>query len=799
MLVDLTQNSFDLIQSNLQTAGLSFAMENISYSDFSLSPDGKQMSAAVSLPDSSKTCSDYMAAILWLRHSSGRYTGFPLSHKFPIAYDPESPAASPYMVLDIADSTTGAAVITISEDPVPADNPDFDFLQDVYKIMYIYSDTSDFTIANTLVTESIEEAFTFTNYLFSVDNYNILTNKSNLLTLCYEYDQSKIAKCFRLTQVSPAKSREDVVILADTYYKRHRYYFQNNSNLLIHFFNYVLDEVDIEMLDIVAMTEEDFAALSGSKKQHLAEKNKARLQAGLNTYGSSPAAKNKICFPQDKVIYVTGSLMLANNTKLVGNNCTLKIYDNTTTSTCMFIHHNVAAHDAEITDLNIVGRTEEFVNDEFTYADQAFFYSGRSKLLSNLKLYNVTISNFLRGLHVTGMYQPPEEGQDWEDSISMDWVFDHCNIIKCSTNFLISGVNNMSVINSHIDNSLSKDDYDHAFYMGEHCSNILIENCLIENSAGYAIRLDGVSGLAFNDYSRNDIFRNITIKNCYRGIWLGKAANTVTVENINAIGVVRALKLENCINVTINNYNASGTTVIKHIRTIGSEVVLINKAASVALQVDPFIVFSGKVDAVLNNCHFNCENELFRKESVNSSNIQYMSEHHNDYFETIGDNRVLTDKVVFNNCMFDSAMGGEKLGFPTSESLSFIYKSDITFNDCQFMFSHKEIDNSHNFYFKGNITVPSIYSFNRCILIDYVKVGDTSSLTHNEGYFFHGDYLAASFGTNAYGFTVNVNDSIILTNVSNNKELVTTPYNVNPLHVFRNNTPIDVVTEEATT
>lgn len=821
MFSGITQSQYQQIIESLNNHCFNVTSVPISSNDFTVTENS--ISAVISLPDSNKRLSDYAAVLLWV-HTDSYYSAISLSSKVSACYGSDNPHPdSPLLVFSLADNGIGSASFSAhNTDPNDSFDPS-DFLSNVCSVMFLSSNVYlPLTPDNSFIFNSLEEALNFFDISYQYSSYNILDDKKYLIVL--DESNSYLPNVYKL------RSRE--AVQSDDYeLKEDKYgYYYLNSIFKANWLKLITassDDLGLEGIDL-----SDDANTSHQDKLAKGTYNTKII----NSFFELCSEKRDVVleFSDNKVYYLNSCLYLGSNLKILGNNATLKLVDfdavnHVGKELAIFYNKNIGSDNnpvylneknITIKDLNLVGRN--YAGSDCEYGDQCFHYD--NSLIQNLVLDNVTISNFSYGIHLSyGDHFVDENNKP----IFINWVIKNSKIIKCVQNNMLSSVNGMKYINCYIDNSLGKSARDHAFYLGVRCSYITIEKCLIENSRGYGIKQDSQTSLQFDEYSHDNVFRDITIHNCYRGVWIGCISKNILVENVFAYGVLRGIVLESCIDVTVNNFNATSTEINRLVSRYGDNIELYAKGSADYAMIE----LKGKVKARFNNCYFKTDFIMFShnqyhnsagwdsevvlstKGAVNEQSgteLYFVKEKHgkNKPDSWVDDNYAFLTDVEFCNCTFDSKYIQNKLGIdllpeytqsntdvttvetitkPGSAETKFVrvtnynvmYQSNYAFYNCKFSFwvtCSGDTDDNGNItnnktkaalVFRGNGVVPSHYFFDDCLFTYYVmnkdKVQNLSNCYLMNGKAFDND-------VNSLHFITNISPNcIIATNLSGNR------------------------------
>ena len=352
----------------------------------------------------------------------------------------------------------------------------------------------------------------------------------------------------------------------------------------------------------------------------------------------------------------------------MGNNAVIKLFKNTNNVADVivaFSNKKIVNIDDDygnvgFYDLIIEGRYETAVSR----ADQAIKCNGDSSktIPKNVTFVNVTAKDFAFGIHINNSTYY---------NIPLYWTFINCDF-KTGMGFNLTGVKNLKLLNSHIDNCLSSGKGNHCIYISEKCSYITVDHCLLENSTGGAIHQMFGHSLYDSTFNEHNTYKNLTISSCFTAIHIGPASRDTVVENVVVVDAWRIIMLESCIDTKIRNVKAAGVFYDKMLDRKDNEWKDPDKKSSAKWF---FIRIKGMVDADIEDCNFkfsspffDCSaysNEVIKSENTDPSysNIApeaiRVFENQEAWFEertsTDGEKFYLvTPSVRFKNCQFDT-------------------------------------------------------------------------------------------------------------------------------------------------
>ena len=282
------------------------------------------------------------------------------------------------------------------------------------------------------------------------------------------------------------------------------------------------------------------------------------------------------------VIYpIASSLSLKSDIHICGNGSTIMAYNmvnNSGTYVAEEMNFIETAEDSSsVSNVTFVNLTFKgrFDGSDNCVEDQCIKTHVEYPMLKNLKFENVIFTGFIYGIHPTSL----NKNRPLESSC---WSFNNCEFTECATPVMLSYIDDVSFTNCHFSATLSKRETEHCIYISGGTSHIVVDNCLLENAMGAGIVNSCVSNaLGPNEtvtnpnphpiakaelMMRNNRFTNNQIRNCNMGIIIGNPSEYILIENIFVTNVSRALVLQNCTNVVVNNFNASGCSYYEYIR-----------------------------------------------------------------------------------------------------------------------------------------------------------------------------------------------------------------------------------------
>ncbi len=362
------------------------------------------------------------------------------------------------------------------------------------------------------------------------------------------------------------------------------------------------------------------------------------------------------------------------------------------------------------------------------------FDTGYPHMLKDFKFENVTFDGFLHDIHITNS---TGYSQDIEN---LNWSINNCKFLKSGTPIMLKSTNGVEFTNSYFDGSLSVNKQQHCIYLSGSCYNITVDNCLFENSAGDAIHQHCADTNAEQAYNHDNVFSNLQIRNCNNAVLIGAPSKDIQVKNIVATNVLVGLKLINCKNVLIDNFNCTSTFYYRLMRKLETGIKNLGTGESGWSS----IIFRGSVDADIRNSYFS------------TGGVWFYSTNHDKMLTGIGD-KVPVD-VNFSNCIFISTLSEHIpyepesfLGVSTDAGDTPYYCYNIDFDDCQFFVNQKGRTKSM-ITLRGYNADRSHFNFNNCLVAYRHGNGSTSdSATMPNAYFIYPDVgTIASFNNTTF-------------------------------------------------
>lgn len=764
MFIELTQNEKATIHNKFKNSGFEITEIDLTTAEFSVSDNNKSTSCIVELPDKTKGYNDYSAIMLWTNDESG-YSSFPV----PLSYNSVMGEGETAKLIDIRitlqDVEPGKIKIIFS---VYDDNYDYTFFDDMIfsleSLALFSAPYLNVSAENTIIAGTNSTLFDvyFASYKESLMVESIFKEKRNILTCDYDEETANdLIKYYTVSWREPTGTSTEPVFDGTNYYAP-----ASKVNLTYVPF--------IKIDGLIGYTSDAYDSLDEQTKLNASTVNTQKLNEEI----SKLSVKARYVFLEKDLIYPVGNtaknngdngianvskcIELGSNVTLVGNNATLCAVTGSNVVSVIFGSNKIVRNpnmtygNTHFYNLNVIGR----YTDTDKPADQAVHCANvnvnesYTALPKNVTFNNCKFTDFCFGIHINN--------NAYYD-IPLYWTFDNCDF-KTGMGFNLTGVKSLKLLNSHIDNCLSTDKFNHCIYISEKCSYLTVDNCLLENSAGGAIHQNYGHELKNSEFNHNNTFKNITIRSCQTGLNIGLTSKSINAENIYMYDVLRGIILNSCVDVEIKNIYATGSFYRRprnyangRERVFNSHIKLYESTENglpVSDDAWTAIGIKGKVKAKISNGYFKFSSptigsSAYLTTDINGGNngareIDYVYEQHKDWFE----DDFVEANVVFENCAFDSTYNnlyksykkenGIISSYCTSErsnsyvgvsvaqkitsnpNLEITYKNNIKFIRCKFEMNYDTVSKVF-FYFKGNPKSVSTYSFESCNIFLYIE------------------------------------------------------------------------------
>lgn len=734
-------------KTNLERAGFEVETISIANASFTANENHTKYTAEISLPQG-KTLEDYCSVLLWsvVEDDTG-YASLPSSAN--VVADDENNISGNQTVKLYKLNQKNYIEFYMSNEAMSKDYLE-SMITNWTELMLISTPLRVFNQTNTVITYSLDVFFTLERLGYD------FSDKSYLITLDYQSDEE--IECYSLTPREPTSSGDTIINDGDNYYTE-----SSDINAEHHKDYFKFKILRVEQFGVVGYTQEELDSMTEAEKDNIAKFNAAALNKASD-FCAKMAKKflriMNLSFKPNR-IYLLGSVVyFSSDTNFLGNNAVIKLFkntDNVADVIVAFSNKKIVNIDDDygnvgFYDLIIEGRYGTSVSRE----DQAIKCNGDSSktIPKNVTFVNVTAKDFAFGIHINNSTYY---------NIPLYWTFINCDF-KTGMGFNLTGVKNLKLLNSHIDNCLSTDKFNHCIYISEKCSYLTVDNCLLENSAGGAIHQNYGHELKNSEFNHNNTFKNITIRSCQTGLNIGLTSKSINAENIYMYDVLRGIILNSCVDVEIKNIYATGSFYRRprnyangRERVFNSHIKLYESTENglpVSDDAWTAIGIKGKVKAKISNGYFKFSSptigsSAYLTTDINGGNngareIDYVYEQHKDWFE----DDFVEANVVFENCAFDSTYNnlyksykkenGIISSYCTSErsnsyvgvsvaqkitsnpNLEITYKNNIKFIRCKFEMNYDTVSKVF-FYFKGNPKSVSTYSFESCNIFLYIE------------------------------------------------------------------------------
>lgn len=722
----------------------------------------EHLSIELPLPDANKKLDDYASIMLWFNSVDGYMS---LSLPFNTSEYPENitnPTEEQIkrITYKVYGSSSGKFILKASV--TNDDYSYFDLLEDSdCYLTFLSTDNFKFNYKETVVVKSLSTLFNLCTAEDSKDLADsILGEKTNLITADYD-SESQIAGCYKLSACEPYNTDEtEIVYDANTLTYSYKGCAYKATALPTYGKRYT-----VKQFGAVGYTQAELDGMTDSEKGNIAASNAAALNNAANMCAQIGKEYNRaieLSF-EPNLIYLLGSVVyFSSDTEFIGNNAIIRLFNNTNGIIVAFSNKRVLTADDDygnvgFYDLIIEGR----YGNSVSIADQAIKCNGDSSktIPKNVTFVNVTAKDFAFGIHINNSTYY---------NIPLYWTFINCDF-KTGMGFNLTGVRNLKLLNSHIDNCLSSGKGNHCIYISEKCSYITVDHCLLENSTGGAIHQMFGHSLYDSTFNEHNTYKNLTISSCFTAIHIGPASRDTVVENVVVVDAWRIIMLESCIDTKIRNVKAAGVFYDKMLDRKSHEWKDPDKKSSAKWF---FIRIKGMVDADIEDCNFKFSSP-FSDFSAYSNKV-ITSDDTDDVYEDIAPEAVrvyvnhknwfdekkstdnetfylVTPSVRFKNCQFDSTYNKNNYSNPLGmyyEGLTEIineenkveakvaYKSKMDFNNCKFRF---DFDTMTASYFRSvgnvaaNLQSRSEYLFENCEIAYFIESSDQNGVPN--GYF----------------------------------------------------------------
>lgn len=579
MLIKYKDAEYNNKIEDLRNNGYTVNFVAFDYDNFIMEEGNPVPFIELQLPNGGKSYKDYTAIVAWSNYvenshdlSTRTYSGMPVPSNFTVQ-DGDTPVSC-YFVLE---DTTMEGVVRFSFAATSQgliSNDDYNrFIENLNGLMFIEGHEYALDPDTSLIVPNLE-AF-FAQASATADFQLNIANKTGLLSLGDNEDFSAY-RYYKIIPNIPTGDSSEILFNGTSYYT------ENSS--------YQLLPLPIEgVLNLEGITENELATKSEAEIYEIAKRNS-------NNFAATVTNEAFGCLHlQEPLIYpISRPLTLRNNIRIVGNDSIIMAYGANEDSNGNFVERkemaiitnkNSATPISNVSFANLTFKgTFKFYDEQGNVvvdnhgnfiSDQCVYSLVESPLLKNFTFESVTFTGFKYAIHPssTDKHRPTE---------SSCWSFNNCEFTECATPVMLSYIDDVSFTNCHFSATLSKRETEHCIYISGGTSHIVVDNCLLENAMGAGI----VNSCASNALGpnetvtnpnphpiakaelmmRNNRFTNNQIRNCNMGIIIGNPSEYILIENIFVTNVSRALVLQNCTNVVVNNFNASGCSYYEYIR-----------------------------------------------------------------------------------------------------------------------------------------------------------------------------------------------------------------------------------------
>ena len=610
MFIELTQNEKTTIHNKFKNSGFEITEIDLTTAEFSVSDNNKSTSCIVELPDKTKGYNDYSAIMLWTNDESG-YSSFPV----PLSYNSVMGEGETAELIDIRitlqDVEPGKIKIIFS---VYDDNYDYTFFDDMIlsleSLALFSAPYLNVSAENTIIAGNVGNLFdTYSasdKDILSLES--ILKEKRNILTCDYDEETANdLIKHYTVSWREPTGTSTEPVFDGTNYYAP-----VSKVNLTYVPF--------IKIDGLIGYTSDAYDSLDEQTKLNASTINTQKLNEEI----SKLSVKARYVFLEKDLIYPVGNTVkdngdngianvskcieLGSNVTLVGNNATLCAVTGNNVVSVIFGSNKIVRNpnmtygNSHFYNLNVIGR----YTDTDKPADQAVHCANvnvnesYTALPKNVTFNNCKFTDFCFGIHINN--------NAYYD-IPLYWTFDNCDF-KTGMGFNLTGVKNLKLLNSHIDNCLSSGKGNHCIYISEKCSYITVDHCLLENSTGGAIHQMFGFALYDSTFNEHNTYKNLTISSCFTAIHIGPASRDTVVENVVVFDSMRVIMLESCINTKIKNVKLAGEFYYKRLNSSDNKWYepTYNPAKPNQIiypeSVWYLISLKGMVDADIEDCNF---------------------------------------------------------------------------------------------------------------------------------------------------------------------------------------------------
>lgn len=703
MLIKYKDAAYNNKIEDLRNNGYTVNFVDFDYDDFVMEEGNPVPFIEIQLPNGGKSYNDYSAIVAWSDYFENEdnpdvptdfnrtHSGMPVPSSFTVQ-EGDTPVNCYYVIEDTATEGVVRFSYAITSQG-PFSNEDFkNFIDHFNGLMFIEGDDTSFEPDVSLVVPNLE-AF-FAQASGAADFQLDIANKTKLLSLG-DNEDFPAYRCYKIIPSIPHGESSVIEFDGTSYHTENSSYqlLPLPIGTVLNLTGYTKDELNNTDVDIIYQK---------------AQENSDSFENSVTntTHGC-------LCLEKGLIYPISRPLTLRSNIRIVGNGSTIMAYNmvnnsGTYVAKKMSIIENSAdslpVSNITFENLTFKGR---FENTDTDVDDQCVHTQSEYSLFKNLFFENVVFDGFKYAVHTGSDY-------DIKPNQSFDWSFNNCEFINNETGFMLSWVQGIAVTNCHIDNSIAKDDLHHCMYIAQGSSYITVDNCLLENSIGGGIDFGDTSEESDAKRMHHCSFTNLQIRNCRIAVTIGNASEDIIVKNIFATNVGRALKLENCRRVTIDNFNATGNFYYEYIR---KDAVGDTHWGNTDGEWGGISVW-GYADVEITNSFFSTGGMMF------SSSVSSL-------MADTSDSDVVSANLKVNNCIFVSTFSeykvmsdgmtyyqpGANLGINNSD-LAQPYVYNVDFNNCQFYMNSENNERSMIALkgYDGNDSEKSVYKFTDCLV-----------------------------------------------------------------------------------
>lgn len=334
--------------------------------------------------------------------------------------------------------------------------------------------------------------------------------------------------------------------------------------------------------------------------------------------------------------------------------------------------NNTGVKNIEMCDLKLSGLTKYENGNIVNGQEKCLRFQGYTESLHfpvNMTVYNVAIDGFDFAVHTNAGIVSKNR--------PLDHRFINCNVSRTMFGYHFKACSKILVSGGSIDNSLSTDKIHHCVYVALGSNNIIFENCLLENSTGAAIhQMDSDN----NNKMHDNLYRNLTINNCFDGIVVGGFSRDTKVEHIRGENIGNFVYLGNCRQISIDDYKATQLPSATIRVGTGSEAHEFRHTNHYSL-----FIIAQCVDALITNSVFggddvNFSNNYECPEFMSSADVKHTLDP-SAYDEGCVEDGFAIADLTFMNCVFSHKnINCNKIGTKSS----FYHAFNMLFINCTF-------------------------------------------------------------------------------------------------------------------